>query len=83
MESEKLQAQVMEMPYRGDGASMVVLLPRKGTKAKALDKMIRRLKPEALESELKAMPSVMLTVKFPKFSVESTLKDELITVRLN
>nr|XP_027230258.1 leukocyte elastase inhibitor-like [Penaeus vannamei] len=30
VDSEKLHAQVLEMPYRGDAVSMVVLLPRMG-----------------------------------------------------
>ncbi|ROT64357.1 putative serine proteinase inhibitor [Penaeus vannamei] len=43
------------------------------------DWLVQRLKPKVLVSELKAMPSVSLRVKFPKFSVESTLGDELIS----
>nr|XP_027230260.1 serine protease inhibitor A3F-like [Penaeus vannamei] len=44
------------------------------------DWLVQRLKPK-LVSELKAMPSVSLRVKFPKFSVESTLGDELISFK--
>nr|XP_027230253.1 serine protease inhibitor 3/4-like [Penaeus vannamei] len=82
VDSEKLHAQVLEMPYRGDAVSMVVLLPRSG-RAKEVDRLVQRLKPKVLVSELKAMPSVSLRVRFPKFSVESTLGDELISVCLN
>jgi len=82
VDSEKLHAQVLEMPYRGDAVSMVVLLPRYG-RAKEVDRLVRRLRPRRLVSVLKAMPSVPLIVKFPKISVESTLGDELISVCLN
>nr|XP_027230257.1 serpin B3-like [Penaeus vannamei] len=78
VDSEKLHAQVLEMPYRGDAMSMVVLLPR-SERAKEVDRLVQRLKPKVLASELKAMPSVSLRVKFPKFSVESTLGNELIS----
>nr|XP_027230238.1 antithrombin-III-like [Penaeus vannamei] len=47
--------------------------------SKTVDWLVQRLKPKVLVSELKAMPSVSLRVKFPKFSVESTLGDELIS----
>nr|XP_027230250.1 leukocyte elastase inhibitor-like [Penaeus vannamei] len=82
MDSEKLHAQVLEMPYRGDAVSMVVLLPRSG-RAKEVDRLVRRLRPRRLVSVLKAMPSVPLIVKFPKISVESTLGDELISTLKN
>nr|XP_027230236.1 leukocyte elastase inhibitor-like [Penaeus vannamei] len=72
VDSEKLHAQVLEMPYRGDAVSMVVLLPR-SERAKEVDRLVRRLRPRRLVSVLKAMPSVPLIVKFPKISVESTL----------
>ncbi|XP_069990382.1 ipis-1 isoform X2 [Penaeus vannamei] len=78
VDSEKLHAQVLEMPYRGDAVSMVVLLPRYG-RAKEVDRLVRRLRPRRLVSVVKAMPSVPLIVKFPKISVESTLGDELIS----
>nr|XP_027230259.1 serine protease inhibitor 88Ea-like [Penaeus vannamei] len=76
---EKFHAQVLEMPYRAT-VSMVVLLPRSG-RGQEVDRLVQRLKPKVLVSELKAMPSVSLRVKFPKFSVESTLGDELISYR--
>ncbi|ROT64354.1 putative serine proteinase inhibitor [Penaeus vannamei] len=70
VDSEKLHAQVLEMPYRGDAVSMVVLLPMGESQG---DRLVRRLRPRRLVSVLKAMPSVPLIVKFPKISVESTL----------
>nr|XP_027230247.1 serine protease inhibitor 3/4-like [Penaeus vannamei] len=80
VDSEKLRAQVLEMPYRGDAVSMVVLLPRSG-RAKEVDRLVRRLRPRRLVSVVKAMPSVPLIVKFPKISVESTLGNELISMK--
>ncbi|ROT64345.1 putative serine proteinase inhibitor [Penaeus vannamei] len=68
VDSKEFRAQVLEMPYRGDSASMVVLLPRCGRGSKTVDWLVQRLKPKVLVSELKAMPSVSLRVKFPKFS---------------
>jgi len=82
VDSKEFRAQVLEMPYRGDAVSMVVLLPR-SERAKEVDRLVRRLRPRRLVSVLKAMPSVSLRVKFPKFSVESTLGNELISVCLN
>ncbi|ROT84691.1 serine proteinase inhibitor [Penaeus vannamei] len=49
VDSEKLHAQVLEMPYRGDAVSMVVLLPRYG-RAKEVDRLVRRLRPRRLVS---------------------------------
>ncbi|ROT84694.1 Alpha-1-antichymotrypsin [Penaeus vannamei] len=65
VDSEKLHAQVLEMPYRGDAVSMVVLLPRSG-RAKEVDRLVRRLSPGDSCLWLKAMPSVPLIVKFPR-----------------
>nr|XP_027237481.1 antichymotrypsin-2-like [Penaeus vannamei] len=79
VDSKKFRAQVLEMPFRGDSASMVVLLPRCGRGSKTVEWLVRRLKPKRLAFELKAMRFVPLTVKFPKFSVETTLNDELIS----
>jgi len=83
VDSKEFRAQVLEMPYRGDSASMVVLLPRCGRGSKTVEWLVRRLKPKRLAFELKAMRFVPLTVKFPKFSVETTLDNELISVCLN
>ncbi|ROT64348.1 putative serine proteinase inhibitor [Penaeus vannamei] len=82
VDSEKLRAQVLEMPYKGDAVSMVVLLPRSG-RAKEVDRLVRRLRPRRLVSVLKAMPSVPVRVKFPKIIVESALEDELISTLKN
>ncbi|XP_069990385.1 leukocyte elastase inhibitor-like [Penaeus vannamei] len=82
VDSEKLHAQVLEMPYKGDAVSMVVLLPRSG-RAKEVDRLVRRLRPRRLVSVLKAMPSVPVRVKFPKIIVESALEDELISTLKN
>ncbi|ROT64351.1 putative serine proteinase inhibitor [Penaeus vannamei] len=58
---------------------MVVLLPRCGRGSKTVEWLVRRLKPKRLASELKAMPSASLRVRFSKFSVETTLDNELIS----
>nr|XP_027230255.1 glia-derived nexin-like [Penaeus vannamei] len=45
---EEVSRPGLEMPFRGDSASMVVLLPRCGRGSKTVEWLVRRLKPKRL-----------------------------------
>jgi serpin B len=66
MEDDVLQA--VEMPYRGNGLSMVVLLPRQMDGCSALES---RLTSSFLSSSLGQMKQQKVEIFFPKFKQES------------
>nr|XP_027214276.1 leukocyte elastase inhibitor-like [Penaeus vannamei] len=76
--SEELDADVVELPYRGGAASMVVLLPRDRGTGGELDRMLQRLTPAALASAVGNLARNKVLLKFPKFKLESSLRNELI-----
>jgi len=73
---ETPDAQVLELPYRGDRLSMVVLLPKKNDGLPALEKS---LTPEKLDGWLRGLASREVFVALPKFRSEysASLRDAL------
>ncbi|XP_063592566.1 leukocyte elastase inhibitor-like [Penaeus indicus] len=76
--SEELDSDVVELPYRGGAASLVVLLPRDRQTGGELDRMLQRLTPVALASAVGNLTPSKVHLKFPKFKFESILRNELI-----
>nr|XP_027214275.1 leukocyte elastase inhibitor-like [Penaeus vannamei] len=76
--SEELDADVVELPYRGGAASLVVLLPRDRGTGGELDRMLQRLTPATLASAVGNLAPNKVLLKFPKFKLESSLRKELI-----
>ncbi|XP_047489434.1 leukocyte elastase inhibitor-like [Penaeus chinensis] len=74
--SEELEAQVLEMPYRGEGASMFVLLPRDRSE-EALEMMVERLTSATLKSAMRKLSGRNVTVGLPKFKLETSIREEL------
>ncbi|XP_038210496.1 alaserpin-like [Zerene cesonia] len=67
-----LKAQILEMKYVGDEASMVIVLPNK---INGVTDVVKKLKdPNALDRALKDKKSVEVNVQIPKFITESTTK---------
>lgn len=64
---EAPDAQVLELPYKGDRLSMVVLLPKKNDGARALEKS---LSPEKLDGWLRGLAPRKVFVALPKFRSE-------------
>ncbi|MGH7739620.1 MAG: serpin family protein, partial [bacterium] len=58
------QEQVLELPYKGDQLSMVVVLPRKGQDLSALE---QKLNMNVLDGWLLNMSEQIVNVKIPKF----------------
>jgi serpin B len=64
---ETPDAQVLELPYKGDRLSMVVLLPKKNDGLAALEK---NLSPEKLDGWLRGLAAREVFVALPKFRSE-------------
>ncbi|XP_042888845.1 leukocyte elastase inhibitor-like [Penaeus japonicus] len=65
-ESKELDAQVLEMAYKGGAASMIVLLP-----------LVQRLSPSTLTSALSSLSVETVELKFPKFKFEKKIEGAL------
>ncbi|XP_047489070.1 leukocyte elastase inhibitor-like [Penaeus chinensis] len=76
--SEELDSEIVELPYRGGAASLVVFLPRDRHTGDELDRMLQRLTPVALASTVGTLTPSKVHLKFPKFKFESSLRNELI-----
>ncbi|ROT62953.1 putative serine proteinase inhibitor, partial [Penaeus vannamei] len=76
-ESRELDAQVLEMAYRGGGASMFVLLPRDQGTGRELDQMVQRLTTSTLTTALKNTRAQTVQLKFPKFKFEKKIDETL------
>ncbi|XP_013188571.2 antichymotrypsin-2 isoform X5 [Amyelois transitella] len=76
-ESEELNAQLLQLPYEGDEASFLVVLPRDVDGLPALEEKLKN--PSLLENAVQNMRSVEVVVYLPKFKIETTtnLKDAL------
>lgn len=61
--------QMLELPYRGDTLSMVVLLPRRHD---AIHELEQRLAPEALQSWLGLLSHQQVHVYLPRFKMETS-----------
>ncbi|XP_042888844.1 antichymotrypsin-2-like [Penaeus japonicus] len=81
-ESKELDAQVLEMAYKGGAASMIVLLPRDQNTGRELDELVQRLSPSTLTSALSSLSVETVELKFPKFKfekkIEAALKQALV-----
>ncbi|XP_053894605.1 antithrombin-III [Malaclemys terrapin pileata] len=68
--------QVVELPYKGDDITMVLILPTMGT---SLGEVERDLTPERLQSWLGSMKEILLSVYLPRFRIEDnfSLKEKL------
>lgn len=68
--------QVLELPFKGDDITMVLILPKP---EKSLAKVERELTPELLQEWLDELSEVMLVVHMPRFRTEDSfsLKEQL------
>ncbi|XP_069180256.1 serpin B3-like [Procambarus clarkii] len=84
--SSELGATVLEMPYKGKAASMLVLLPDStpggapGNSATPLDAMLRRLSHNTLHHALTNLKEENVHLYFPRFKLEQTINEELKAV---
>ncbi|XP_048005080.1 antichymotrypsin-2-like isoform X2 [Leguminivora glycinivorella] len=70
-ESEKLNAQLLEMPYEGEEASMLIVLPKD---VEGLDAVLKQLATEVdLVQEMQSMISTKVQVTIPKFKIETEI----------
>ncbi|XP_042888840.1 leukocyte elastase inhibitor-like [Penaeus japonicus] len=76
-ESKELDAQVLEMAYKGGAASMIVLLPRDQNTGRELDELVQRLSPSTLTSALSSLSVETVELKFPKFKFEKKIEGAL------
>jgi len=77
--SEALGAHLLELPYTGEAVSMLVLLPPFITGDQGFDAMMGRLNASSLSEARNNLWSTEIEVKLPKFTLEETVGDELIT----
>nr|XP_042114349.1 antithrombin-III [Peromyscus maniculatus bairdii] len=68
--------QVLELPFKGDDITMVLILPKP---EKSLDKVERELTPEVLQEWLDELTETLLVVHMPRFRIEDSfsLKEQL------
>ncbi|XP_012513218.1 PREDICTED: antithrombin-III [Propithecus coquereli] len=68
--------QVLELPFKGDDITMVLVLPKP---EKSLAKVEQELSPEVLQEWLDELEEVMLVVHMPRFRIEDgfSLKEQL------
>ncbi|XP_068449038.1 antithrombin-III [Clinocottus analis] len=76
-----LKLQLLEMPYRGDDITMVIILPHKGTPLRQVEE---QLDPNTLASWLDDMEEALVAVHVPRFRVEDSfsLKEKLTEMGL-
>ncbi|XP_069179990.1 leukocyte elastase inhibitor-like [Procambarus clarkii] len=83
-DSSELGATVLEMPYKGKVASMLVLLPDNTpggapcNSATPLDAMLRRLSHDTLRHALTNLRRQEVILKFPRFRLEQVITEDLI-----
>ncbi|XP_063483433.1 antithrombin-III isoform X5 [Symphalangus syndactylus] len=68
--------QVLELPFKGDDITMVLILPKP---EKSLAKVEKELTPEVLQEWLDELEEMMLVVHMPRFRIEDSfsLKEQL------
>ncbi|XP_045596624.2 LOW QUALITY PROTEIN: ipis-1 [Procambarus clarkii] len=85
-ESKELGASVLEMPYKGEAASMFVLLPHTpdsttgvdNTTTTPLDAMLGRLTSDTLRAAFAGLEKHEVDLQMPKFKLDQEITDELI-----
>lgn len=80
--SEELEAQVLEMPFKGKRASMYVFLPQDQNNGRELDNMLKRMNPGSLLSAMRILDRRDVVINFPKFKYEKCLGSELRLVSI-
>ena len=70
-ESEELDAQLIDLPYKDSDISMLIILPKSRTGLSALES---KLKSSDLSTLTKSMYQTEVTVSLPKFKVEFEIK---------
>lgn len=73
MVSERLKAHILELPYKGDDISMIIILPR--FENNAVDKLIKQLSEDSLQDiiDFDALYPRPVEIELPKFTIEQTL----------
>ena len=73
MVSERLKAHILELPYKGDDISMIIILPR--FENNSVDKLIKQLSEDSLAdiTDFEALYPRPVEIELPKFTVEQTL----------
>ena len=75
--SEELRAHVLQMPYKGEDISMIIILPP--FEDDALYNTVQRMTPETIQGVMAEVRSGFyevddLTVELPKFKIEQSLE---------
>ena len=75
--SEELRAHVLQMPYKGDDISMIIILPP--FEDDALYTTVQKMTPETIQGVMAEVRSGFyevddLTVEIPKFKIEQSLE---------
>jgi len=65
--SDQLDSDLLELPYKGDDLSLIVVLPRERN---GLQKLKSLINSEKLNSAIKAFKSTKVNVYLPKFKIE-------------
>lgn len=80
---QKLDAEVLELPYLGDDISMFILLPRRNTPT-AIEDMLTKIDKKTflrVINDTLAEDIYDLSIDIPKFTMEESL--ELVPVSIN
>ena len=72
-EDSRAKCQILELPYKDNKASMVVVLPRKGKKFN-IDRLERKLTYEKMSHWMQSLVRINMTVFLPKFRLSQDLK---------
>ncbi|XP_045765082.1 alaserpin-like isoform X1 [Maniola jurtina] len=83
VESDELKSQIIEIPYKGYQASLVVVLPRDVEGILELEEKLKD--PQVLDKVMKSSSRPEVIVHMPRFKIETTtnLKDVLIKMNVS
>ncbi|XP_039748667.1 alaserpin-like [Pararge aegeria] len=86
LESDELNSQMIEIPYNGYQASLIVILPRE---IEGIEELLEKIKDplvlkQSIDNDLKQSFGTEVEVSIPKFKIETTtnLKDVLIKMNV-
>lgn len=77
--SEELGAHILELPYNGDAMSMFILLPPFISGENGFNAMVQSLNSSTLRDAMQHMWRIQVTIELPKFKLEQTIEQELMT----